>query len=298
MKKFNNLLEKNENDISVEEFNFIQLHKELIYCSSQAVNYFIETCKKLKVMRDNKIYLVAGFKNFGDYTENALCLKERQAYNYISVYENLPSDFLQSNAKLGVTKLSLIASLEPEDRKDLMEKVSIENSTVKELKIEVENYKKRNEQLSMDLDSANSELTKLQEEVNTGNKEEVEKLKKKLEAVKKQASSKNDEINNLKNQIEELKNAPKEVKEIDNPDLVARLKSSNRDKEELAKKIAKLEKQIEMRGADENMAKFKVKFKDFQLNLNELLSLLGLISDDKKEKCKIAIKKVLEGVKL
>lgn len=298
MTVFNELIQMEISEVSQEERDFLNLHKDLVYCGRQVAFYTYEMCKKLKEMNDSKKYIVAGFTSFSDYVENALGIKERQAYNYISAYNNLPSDFLQSNAKLGITKLTLIASLEPEDRKDLLEKVSVEDSTVKELKKEVEVYKKKNEQLSMDLDSANSELTKLQEEVNTGNKEEVEKLKKKLEAVKKQETSKNDEINKLKNQIEELKNAPKEVKEVDNPELIAKLESANKDKDELAEKITKLEKQIEMSGADENMAKFKVKFKDFQLNLNELLSLLGLISDDKKEKCKIAIKKVLEGVKL
>lgn len=299
MNNFNELVKKEESTLSIEEREFLLLHKEITYCSTQSVAYLIDTCKKLKEMRDTKKYVVAGFETFSDYTENALQIKERQAYKYISVYENLPSDFLHSNAKIGISKLALISSLDSDERAQLVDNVDVEDISVKKLKEEVEKYKSKNEQLTIELDDVQKQVTKLKDEVKDGsNNEELERYKTDLAMVKKLKDKKDTEISELKKKITELENAPAEIKEVVSPDLTLKLKTAERKNEELAETVAKLQKQVELSSADENFAKFKVKFKDFQLDINELLALLNTLSESNKEKCKNAIRKVLEGVKI
>lgn len=46
-------------------------------------------------------------------------IKQRQAYNYIQVVESLPARLIEENAAAGVTKLALLAKLNPEEREDL-----------------------------------------------------------------------------------------------------------------------------------------------------------------------------------
>ena len=300
MNNFNELVKKEESTLSIEEREFLLLHKEITYCSTQSVAYLIDTCKKLKEMRDTKKYVVAGFKTFSDYTENALQIKERQAYKYISVLENLPSDFLHSSAKLGITKLALISTLDGEDREQLMSDVAVEDISVAKLKEEIEKYKSKNEQLTIELDDVQKQVTKLKDDAKDGSKKEkeVEKYKADLKKAKDLQLKKEIEINELKRKITDLQNAPAEVKEVVSPDLTLKLETAEQKNEELVEKVAKLQKQVELSSADENFAKFKVKFKDFQLDINELLALLNTLSESNKEKCKSAIRKVLEGVKI
>ena len=57
--------------------------------------------------------------SFAEYTEAAVGIKQRQAYNYIQVVESLPARLIEENAAAGVTKLALLAKLNPEEREDL-----------------------------------------------------------------------------------------------------------------------------------------------------------------------------------
>lgn len=304
MNNFNELVKKEDSNLTVEEREFLLLHKEITYCSTQSVAYLIDTCRKLKEMRDTKKYVVAGFETFSDYTENALQIKERQAYKYISVYENLPSDFLHSNAKIGISKLALISSLDADERAQLVENVDVEDISVKKLKEEVEKYKEKTEQLTINLGKANELVSKLKEtsKEKTADEKakeaELLKCKSDLAKVKELKNKKDAEISELKKKITELENAPAEIKEVVSPEVTLKLETAERKNEELIEKIAKLEKQVQLSGSDESFAKFKVKFKDLQVIITELFSLLDVMSEDKKEKCKTAIKKVLDGVRI
>ena len=79
--------------LSDEQKDFVITHKQIVACGSMAGQYLVEMAYKLKHMRDGKLYRAAGFEEFGDYAEQAIGIKERQAYNYISITEKLPQDF-------------------------------------------------------------------------------------------------------------------------------------------------------------------------------------------------------------
>lgn len=86
--------------------------------------------------------------SFAEYTEAAVGIKQRQAYNYIQVVESLPARLIEENAAAGVTKLALLAKLNPEEREDLTGE-ALANITVAELKKLVEERDAMAQQLSI-----------------------------------------------------------------------------------------------------------------------------------------------------
>lgn len=124
------------------------MHFEIVQAAKHAVDSLLDLARKLKRMRDSGRYKDLGFATFGEYTEAAVGIKQRQAYNYISVVETLPARLIEENAAAGVTKLALLAKLNPEDREDLTGD-ALANITVADLKKLVEERDAMAQQLSM-----------------------------------------------------------------------------------------------------------------------------------------------------
>ena len=98
-----------------------------------AVNAVCMIGKDLRTMKIDKLYTSLGYAEFEDYAEKEFQIKRRQAYQYISVYEKLGEEFVQSNAQLGITKLALLAAANPEDRAEIMENENVSDMTTREL---------------------------------------------------------------------------------------------------------------------------------------------------------------------
>ena len=122
-----------------------------------------EVCKGLKEMRDGKLYKQLGYANFEEYTENEVGIKRIQAYKMIKTIESLPEDFVHSNKHFGITKLSLLATLEEEQRTEIVENIDVENTTVKELKAEIQQYRKEQHELMEKLDDTQKKYEKSEE---------------------------------------------------------------------------------------------------------------------------------------
>lgn len=115
-----------------------------------------------KKMRDEKLYKELGYKSFEEYCETETGIKRRQVYNYISIVEKLPAEFVQSTAQIGAEKLNLLAKLDPEERDNIAENTDLESTTVKELKAKIEELKCENDILTEQngtLESDNNALT-------------------------------------------------------------------------------------------------------------------------------------------
>lgn len=124
------------------------MHYEIVQAAKTVADSLLDLGRKLKRMRDTGRYKDLGFATFGDYTEAAVGIRQRQAYTYISVVETLPARLIEDNAAAGVTKLALLAKLGPEDREELTGE-PLANITVAELKKLVEERDALNQQLSM-----------------------------------------------------------------------------------------------------------------------------------------------------
>lgn len=169
-----------------------------------------EVCKGLKEMRDGKLYKQLGYANFEEYTENEVGIKRIQAYKMIKTIESLPEDFVHSNKHFGITKLSLLATLEEERRTEIVENIDVENTAVKKLKEEIERLKSEQSTLSANYDRMNSDYLEI------GDKLADAELKlQKSEEYREELCDENDKmslrISELLAEVDDLKDRPIDV---------------------------------------------------------------------------------------
>lgn len=147
-------------DLTDNQRKFVTLHTEICRKGAYVVSGMVEFAEKLKEMRDGKSYVEAGFGSFGEYCEKAVGIKTSMAYRYVKVYEDLPKDFLYSNTKLGITKLSLLARLDKEEREELTGTVDVEKVNVEELRKAIEERDAKISQLELTASETESENAK------------------------------------------------------------------------------------------------------------------------------------------
>lgn len=135
-------------DGTPEQAQAMGLHYEIVAAAQAAANSLLALGRKLKQMRDTGGYKRLGFETFADYTEQAVGIRQRQAYNYISVIENVPARLVEENAAAGVTKLALLAKLGPADQQEVAGQ-DLAHITVTELKQIIEEKNGLAEQLSL-----------------------------------------------------------------------------------------------------------------------------------------------------
>lgn len=195
-----------------------------------AVNAVCSIGKDLRTMKIDKLYTELGYEEFEDYAEKEFQLKRRQAYQYISVYEKLGEEFVQSNAQLGITKLALLAAANPEDRAEVMEAEDVQDMTAKELEELLAKYKEQGEQLAF-LQDQNAGLVKENEELTAElagcptvekevirevpdpeTEEQLRKANKKLVEATSEKESVQKELNATKSELEMYKKSAADVK--------------------------------------------------------------------------------------
>lgn len=152
---------------TLEYQDAISIHSRVVANGMVAAQSMAEMCRALKEMRDKNAYIHLGYKDFDEYCEQAANIRARQAYTYISSYERLGPELLQSNAMLGITKLSLLAQLPEAVRAEVLEDGGIEDMTTREMKDLVDELTKAREQLSLledKVESKDAETEKLYSE--------------------------------------------------------------------------------------------------------------------------------------
>ena len=258
-----------------------------------AVNAVCNIGKDLRRMKIENLYVHLGYDNFEDYAEKEFQLKRRQAYQYISVFEKLGEEFVQSNAQLGITKLALLAAANPEDRAEVMESENVQDMTAKELEELLAKYKEQGEQLSL-LQDQNAGLVKENEELTAElagspivekevikevpdpeTAEELRKANKKLAEATTEKDNIQKELSATKSELEMYKksaeNAKKEASEAEKKakaefkDRKAKLEADNKairekaeqEKAVLEAKIAELQKAAEKPADSTDKSNFK-----------------------------------------
>lgn len=181
------------------------VHIDIKQNGELAEKALLNMCKSLKQMRDEKLYLELGHETFEDYIENngAYSIKARQAYTYISTYERLGPAILQSNANVGITKLSLLAEVPGYERAEFLEENDLAGISVRELQAELEKYKEKAEQMSFlenDVEKLCDEKMSLVEERDNLIKQNrnIEKIKAELEQIQKEKTKAVKELAELK----------------------------------------------------------------------------------------------------
>ena len=279
------------------------LHQRIVTAGAQAALNFVEMCRLIKIMRDQNMYKQLGHETFDEYCENQLGVKARQGYNYITIYERLPKEFLQSNANLGVTKLELLSHIPAYDVEEFVEENQVTPETsVAELKAQIEEYKKQTEQLNL-FKAENEELKKQIEAVPyaperyiTPEELEEEKQKAVKEALKEQKEKQKEKIEKetqkeLDKKEEELR---REIEERVEKKYREDIDSLNAAIQKSDERAISLEKQLKM--ADSSVAKFKVYFDAVQNDYSSMIRQLNEIEPETKSKLKFAVKQLIENM--
>jgi len=307
---FTDLLLTNVNELSEDEQEFAFLHQKIMHYGNAAAMNLIEMARSLREMHDTKKYEYANFETFGEYVESAVGIKERQAYNYIAILNKLPDQYLQLNAKLGITKLTMLASLSNKDREEIAGQID-ETTSVRELQAMIDERDKKIEQLTMDLEEKESQ----QDEPTDAEKDLYNQLmaaQAEINRLKSEKVPKTDESPETKKQLAEAVKARKEAekkladekaesqKKIDEANRLAQdLRKEKEDAENKAAELkAALEKQKEVTKPvfGNEMAYFKAKFEELQRVGVDMLNSLAKMTDEATiSKCKNAMKKVIEG---
>lgn len=302
-------------EMSEAQAEAVKLHQNIMLNAELAANSMVAMCRDLKIMRDRRLYEELGCAEFSEYTENLVGIKARQAYTYISTYEKLGDTVLQSNATLGITKLSLIAQMNAEDRAEMLESGQADDMTVAELKKLVEENKNQGEQISI-LNAEIEELKKKESEGADGSELESE-----IEDLKKQLDEKHALVEKLENDLEESKKAEvPDTKALEEKIESKILKKAEAEKkkafsagEKSAENAAKekinalnsqieaaqsraqeLEKQLAL--SDSASAEAKVYISSIQTEFNALMGVISSMPTEQADKFKGAVKKLCGAI--
>lgn len=307
----------NKNELSLDQHEqAMQLHQRIMTSGTLAAQNIWDMANALKEMRDGKLYKELGYDRFDLYCENEVGMKRRNAYNYISIVENIKPENVQTFAHFGASKLSLLASLSEEKQQELTEKVDIESTSVRELKEEINKLKgekliaeHEREKLTAQLaaETARSEEIekKLTEEsdINEGLRQELEKSDKRLIESRDEIIKLADEHIKLAKENKELKERPVEVAVVDHTEeyekkLAAAIEDERRKNDEQTMELTK-----------DFQARFKAQRDEYEEKLkaaaNAEKQAAAPAYDKEKETFKIylvtahdAIKRLIEAAKV
>lgn len=233
------------NELSAEYIRAAELDRRIKTSAQLAQQSLYDMCMGFKEMRDSRLYKQLGYSDFGEYCEQETGFKRTNVYNYISVAENLPEDFVHSSGQIGIKKLTLLSTLSDEQRETITETTDIENTTVKELKAKIDSVKKQN-------DALHEEMRYREEEHET----KSQKFK--------------DRIAELEAEIKELESRPIEVAVETDSKEVANLKDAMRRVDlDWSEKYSKLEEDS-LKDRRELLQKAEQAEKDKQDKLSQL----------------------------
>lgn len=306
---YNQIMLLPEGELTDGQKNFLSVHNEMIMAGRKAADCLIIMAKDMKRMRDEALYKEAGFATFKDYVENALEIKERQAYNWISVLD-LPPEKLQLHAGMGVTKLALIASASRSVQEEVLSGEDVESATVKQLRDRIKEleeaeeaksaqitlFTEQKDNLVAELEAANKEIIKDKKkhvELNktlTGLKEELGNVKDAQKAAEKLAIEKSERVKELEKSLSEAATPaePQTVeveveKIVDNPETLKELDAAREELRQLKENSAAAKKTTEA------VAIFKANLITMNDSLDKCLEAVDHIKENDAElagKCK------------
>lgn len=246
----------------------VELHQKIIVSANLAQQNLWDMCTSLKEMRDGKFYKELGYSNFEDYCETEVGFSRMQAHKYISIIDNVKFENVNSSLHLGVTKLSLLATISHEEQAEISDKLDLENTTVKELKAEIDSLKQEKR----------VNLSKLSDSENR-----LKGVREHLTYVQQQLR---DEINTnkeLSSKVEELENRPIEVAVAEPSDneriLRETIKNLERENmkhyDELEAQYREDEKAVRAMLVKENQEAIKQLTEDYEQQLSDLKEKLA-----------------------
>lgn len=257
-------MEKNTEILLKPEQEAVVITERIKDYGRTAVNAVCNIGRELRRMKVEALYVHLGYDSFEEYTEKEFNFKRRQAYHYISVYEELGEEFVQSNAQLGITKLALLTQLNAEDRTEIMASEDLVGMTTREVEELVSKYKEQGEQLSM-----------LQEE-NAALKEELDIEPPEVEEMRREKQEAERHVKSLEERIKELEARPVDVQVAEpvTKEIIKEVPDKKTEKElkEAEKKLKEKEKDLDdfQKAANERIRKAEQEKEALEAEVAEL----------------------------
>ena len=219
--------------VSEQHKQAIELHRKIIVSANLAQQNIWDMCNGLKTMRDNKLYKELGYQNFEDYCETEVGFNRTQAHKYISIIENT-SENVYSSKHLGVSKLYLLSTISEPEQAEIAEKLDLENTTVKQLKAEIDSLKaEKQEATDKSIDYCR----------------QLNNAKKDADYYKQQADTSKESYRNIENQLAEEKNKnfklTNKVQELENRPIEVAVAEPSDNERRLNETIKSIEKENE-----------------------------------------------------
>jgi len=185
-----------------------------------------QMCAGVKMMHDGKLYKQFGFQNFEEYCKSK-GFSEKGGRRLVKIAEMLEQEknrtSLTDFSKLGVTVLGLLATLEPEQRDELVQNIDLETASTRDIEKEIKVMKAQHKadievihkqhEAELDRQKAGYEASlKDQREMLKQARSVAENYKQRMMAAKEKSETLTGHIAELERQIEELESAPKDVK--------------------------------------------------------------------------------------
>ncbi len=143
---------------AAQQVQAASLHAEIRQKKEALGNALVDFCEALKRMRDQKLYQILGYQDFGAYCEEQHGIRARMAYKYIKAYEDLGRQLMEQNASAGITKLALLGEVCAPDRAEFAADHDLEGMTVQEIKDAIKAATDLGEQVSM-LQEENAQIS-------------------------------------------------------------------------------------------------------------------------------------------
>lgn len=144
---------------AAQQVQAASLHAEIRQKKEALGNALADFCEALKRMRDQKLYQILGYQDFGAYCEEQHGIRTRMAYKYIKAYEDLGRQLMEQNASAGITKLALLGEVCAPDRAEFAADHDLEGMTVQEIKAAIKAAADLGEQVSL-LQEENAQISR------------------------------------------------------------------------------------------------------------------------------------------
>lgn len=221
----------------------IELNEQIIFKAQLAQKNLYDMCVMLKQMRDEKLYRELGHATFEEYCENEIGMSRYMAYKYTNALEIKNVESIQH---LGITKLSLLASLSESQQEEIQQNVNLEETSVRQLKAEIERLKEQSKKNERELSEENHELNcrcnSLVAEMNQlkDDNDKIRSAKISVESdllsvksdnrsLRHCLSEANKNLDEANEKIKELESRPVEVAVVEDKDAQAQIKQLSRE---------------------------------------------------------------------
>lgn len=272
--------------VSEQHKQAIELHQKIIVSANLAQQNIWDMCNGLKTMRDNKLYKELGYQNFEDYCETEVGFNRTQAHKYISIIENT-SENVYSSKHLGVSKLYLLSTISEPEQAEIAEKLDLENTTVKQLKAEIDRLKDEKQEATDKSIDYCRQLNNAKKDADYY-KQQADTSKESYRNIENQLAEEKNKNFKLTNKVQELENRPIEVAVAEPTDYERRLnetiksieKENEKHNDRLEAEYRENEKIVRKQLEDEKQEALRKQKEEYEERLKNVQTADGS-SDDK-----------------